>query len=192
MATSVPLPIATPTSALFNATASFIPSPTMIVLASFFSFFTLSAFPSGRTFASTSSIPAFFAMASATFSLSPVSMTTFSPIFFISLMAFVLSLRRVSETAIKPRTVSSKPNQRTVLPSASKASDLLRRSDGILEYARASSFLPPHPFLPSIIPSTPKPGSALNEEILFSFTLSFSALFFMAFERGCSLSFSKV
>ena len=109
IATSVPLPMATPTSALLRATASFIPSPTIIVLASFFSFFTLSAFPSGRTLASTSSIPAFLAMASATLLLSPVSITTFRPIFFISLIAFVLSLRRVSETAIKPRIVSLQP-----------------------------------------------------------------------------------
>ena len=129
IATSVPLPMATPTSALLRATASFIPSPTITVLASFFSFFTLSAFPSGRTLASISSIPAFLPMAEATMELSPVSMTTFNPIFFISPIALALSGLRVSETAMRPRTLSSSPNQRTVFPSFSRASAFSERSD---------------------------------------------------------------
>ena len=58
MATSVPVPIATPTSAEASAGASLIPSPTIATaVPSAWSAATAAALPSGRTSASTRSMP---------------------------------------------------------------------------------------------------------------------------------------
>ena len=81
MAISVPAPMAIPISALVRAGASLIPSPTMATLPfSFRERMTLS-FPSGRTPAITWSTPACAPMALAVRLLSPVSITTWIPIF---------------------------------------------------------------------------------------------------------------
>ena len=59
MATSVPVPMAMPTSACASAGASFIPAPTMAtILPSSWSVRTSSDFSSGSTSASTRSMPA--------------------------------------------------------------------------------------------------------------------------------------
>ena len=74
IATSVPAPMAIPTSALASAGASLIPSP---IIATFlpcsFKARIFSSFSPGRTSAITSSIPSFFLTASAVFLLSPVN-----------------------------------------------------------------------------------------------------------------------
>ena len=81
MATSVPAPIAMPTSAAARAGASLMPSPIMATLCpwvfSWLIFFSLSW---GSTSATTSSMPSRFLTASAVRLLSPVSMTTRMPI----------------------------------------------------------------------------------------------------------------
>ncbi|MNC28021.1 hypothetical protein D3C75_762110 [compost metagenome] len=66
IATSVPVPMAMPMSAVAKAGASLMPSPTIATLRpSCWSLRTSSALPSGSTSASTREIPACLAMASA-------------------------------------------------------------------------------------------------------------------------------
>ncbi len=88
MATSVPAPMAMPTSAAARAGASLIPSPIMATLwpPAFSSriFFSLSW---GRTSATTSAMPSCLRTASAVLLLSPVSITTRMPIFWNFRMA---------------------------------------------------------------------------------------------------------
>ena len=79
MAMSVPAPIAIPMSALVRAGASLIPSPTIATLPLSLSFLITASFPSGRTPAITSSTPACLPIALAVLSLSPVSITTLTP-----------------------------------------------------------------------------------------------------------------
>ena len=88
MATSVPVPMAMPTSALARAGASLMPSPIMATfLPSAWSLRTSSSLSWGRTSATTRSMPVWRRMASAVFLLSPVSMTTSMPSFLSSAMA---------------------------------------------------------------------------------------------------------
>ena len=82
IATSVPVPIAIPTSACASAGASLMPSPTIATPpCSRWNFRTRSAFWDGRTSAITSSTPTSFATASAPFFESPETMSTCRPIF---------------------------------------------------------------------------------------------------------------
>ncbi len=76
----MPAPIATPTSAVRSAGASFTPSPTIATrLPRPWSSRILSTFSSGSTSANTMSIPSSAATASATGRASPVSITTSIP-----------------------------------------------------------------------------------------------------------------
>ena len=122
IATSVPAPIAIPKSALVRAGASLMPSPTIATLPYFFSSFTFFSLPSGRTPATTSSMSAFFATAFAVFSLSPVSITTRTPIFLSSLTACLLSSFIMSATAIIPRNLFPLQKYSGVLPSSASCS----------------------------------------------------------------------
>ncbi len=80
MATSVPEPMAKPTSAWANAGASLMPSPVMPTISpSACKAFTLSDLCSGSTSANTSSIPTCLATARAVVSLSPVIITNRKP-----------------------------------------------------------------------------------------------------------------
>ena len=80
IATSVPVPMAMPRSAWASAGASLMPSPTIATtLPCAWSAWTLSAFCSGSTSASTWSMPTSRAIASAVARLSPVSIHTSRP-----------------------------------------------------------------------------------------------------------------
>src|SRR5579859_1480305 len=80
MATSVPVPMARPTSAAARAGASLIPSPVMPTLRpSACSRWTSAALCSGSTSGSTRRTPVWRAIAAAVVALSPVSMTTSTP-----------------------------------------------------------------------------------------------------------------
>lgn len=102
IAMSVPVPIAIPTFACFNAGASFIPSPTNATYSFSCIFFIVFAFSSGSTSAITSSIPVCFAMYFAVNSLSPVSIIVLYPLFFSSCIACFESSLIVSATLIIP------------------------------------------------------------------------------------------
>ncbi|MNC31937.1 hypothetical protein D3C75_802740 [compost metagenome] len=80
IATSVPVPIASPTSASANAGASLMPSPTKATRAPLTrNFFSAATLPSGNTSAATSSIPSCLAIAAAVAALSPVIIATLRP-----------------------------------------------------------------------------------------------------------------
>ena len=108
IATSVPAPIAIPISALVSAGASLIPSPTIATFPFSFSLRITCSFPSGSTPAITS--------------LSPVSMTTWIPMFCNSLIACGLSSLMTSATAITPNKRSSFPKNNGVLPASASFS----------------------------------------------------------------------
>src|SRR5215207_52895 len=100
MATSVPVPMATPTSACASAGASLMPSPTMATFSpSLCSRFTSAALSCGSTSARTRSMPSSRAMASAVRRLSPVSMATSRPISCSQSTASLDSWRTTSATA---------------------------------------------------------------------------------------------
>ena len=107
-----------PTSDLARAGASFIPSPTIATLLfSPWSLFTSFSLSSGITSDMAMSIPTCFLIASAVCLLSPVSMTTFTPIAFIASTACLLVAFIVSATAMIPSTFSLSATIRGVLPS---------------------------------------------------------------------------
>ena len=108
--------MAMPISALVSAGASLIPSPTIATLPCFISLRITVSFPSGRTPAITSSTPASLPTAFAVFSLSPVSITTFVPMFLSCFMASGLSSLIVSATAIIPAIFPFLEKNRGVLP----------------------------------------------------------------------------
>ena len=98
-AISLPIPpIAIPTSAIFNAGASFTPSP---IMQTDFPFFRQPSIycnlSSGRHPAYTSTIRSFLAICCAAFSLSPVSSTGSAPNCFIFSMVSILSFLSVSD-----------------------------------------------------------------------------------------------
>ena len=143
IATSAPAPMAMPTSAVVSAGASLMPSPTMAVLPSRHSRSITAALPSGRTPAMTSSTPAFLPMAAAVFSLSPVSMTTRSPIFFSSATAAGLSSLMTSATAMTPRTLFPLEKYNGVFPSSAQRSAAVRTAAGTAPCCSIKLRLPP-------------------------------------------------
>ena len=123
IATSAPVPMANPTSAVASAGASLMPSPTMpTILPSFFRAATFSALCSGSTSASTFVIPIPLAIARAARSLSPVIIHTSIPSFCRSAIAWAEFSFTVSATAINPLTVRSTANSMTVFPCCSSRS----------------------------------------------------------------------
>ena len=123
MAISVPAPIAMPTSARASAGASLIPSPTMATFLPCCCKRRISVSLScGKTSATTRSAPTSFCMACAVRALSPVSITTSSPMRFISSMAARLVGFTLSARAIMPSSMPSRAKNRGVLPSAASFS----------------------------------------------------------------------
>ena len=119
MATSVPAPIAIPTSAAASAGASLIPSPIIATLCpcafNSLTFFSLSC---GSTSATTSAIPSFCRTASAVRRLSPVSMMTLTPIFSHALIASWEVALTVSDTPMMPKNLPSCATRSGVMPSS--------------------------------------------------------------------------
>ena len=122
MAMSVPAPIAIPMSALVSAGASLIPSPTMATLPFVLSLRITLSFPSGSTPAITSSTPACAPIAFAVRSLSPVSITTWIPMFWSSFTALGLSSLITSATAMIPINVPFWLKNSGVFPCSDKCS----------------------------------------------------------------------
>ena len=160
MAMSVPAPMAMPMSARESAGASLMPSPTMAVFPAVCKARMAASFSAGRTWAMTSSTPAARPMAAAVRRLSPVSMTTRSPIALSWAMAATLSSRRVSATAIKPRETPSRAKKRGVLPSSARASAVSASAVGRTALPLTKARLPPQRRCPSMTAVSPWPGSA--------------------------------
>ena len=123
MATSVPAPMAIPTSARARAGASLIPSPTMATLRPCCcSSKTLRSLSWGSTSAITVSSPTCRRMASAVRALSPVSMITSIPIFCIRATASLLVGFTTSAAAIRPSRRFPRAKYRGVFPSSASRS----------------------------------------------------------------------
>ncbi len=158
IAISAPAPIAIPTSASVSAGASLIPSPAIAVFPFDFKVAIVFAFPSGRTPAITFSMPAFFAIACAVFSLSPVIITGVTDIAFSCETACALSSFILSATQIIPRILFSFANTSGVFPSeANKVA--FSFIDKISAFFSIKTKLPAKNFSPLIVHEIPFPGS---------------------------------
>ena len=187
IATSVPAPMAIPVSALVNAGASLIPSPTIATLPCDFRLRITLSFPSGNTPAITSSTPACAPIARAVFSLSPVSITTRIPILRSCAIAFGLSSFMVSATAIIPSSAPSLAKRSGVFPSSAKVSVCFKISFSTVICSLIYFTLPPSILRPSTVAASPFPGKAskFSASLYVICCVSISAI--IARASGCSL-----
>ena len=139
----------------------------------------------------TSETPAARPIASAVLALSPVSMTTWMPMFLSSAIAFALSALIVSATAMMPRSFPSSVKRSGVLPSSASASALALSSAGIRVFLPTKERLPPMSVFPPRTAVRPFPGSAENEDTSSASILRSSAPAMTAFASGCSLFISR-
>ncbi len=165
-ATSVPLPMAIPTSALVKAGASFIPSPTIATLPFAFSRRISLSLPSGSISARKLSTPEVFATAFAVLLLSPVSITVWIPIPLSSFIAWAESSFTASATAISPRNFPSLAKPKTVFPSSASFMASLAVSSAKSFPAESFSpmnfMLPPKMSLPPQLAERPLPAIAVK------------------------------
>src|SRR5947209_4977584 len=178
---------AIPRSACASAGASLIPSPTMATRRpADCSFFTSSAFDCGSTSARKCSSPSCVAMACAVTRLSPVSITTSSP---IRRSAWTMSREcafRVSATATIPASFPSTATYTGVLPS--RASPRPAASAPASEICRSRSIcgFPTRIVRPPTVAAIPCPGTAPNQSGRVSSTACSVARRTIASPRGCS------
>ena len=147
-------------------------------------------FPSGKTSATTSSIPTSFPIAEAVFLLSPVIITVFIPISDSSLIALALSSFIVSATAIIPKNSFSEAKYIGVFPLFESFSDSFSASSGIFAMFFIKSAFPAYIFSPAISAHIPFPGRTSNFSVFRILLFSLSPFCTIAFARGCSLFFS--
>ena len=188
MATSVPAPIAIPTSAWANAGASFTPSPTMATLRpSACSWRTLADLSSGFTPAKTRSTPSSLPTAWETASASPVIMTTWMPRACKASTACRDSSRISSARPIAPMTAPSAMTCRMMAPSAFHSS----LDPSALSPCSWRRFGPPtETSRPSTTAVTPTAVDARKSEAFVSSIPRDLAAATMARASGCSLSCS--
>ena len=189
IATSVPDPMAMPTSAAASAGASLTPSPAIATTRPCaFKSATTWLLRSGRISASTSVMPSFAATARAVTLLSPVNITTRMP-----------DLRKASSAAcVVDFTASAMANIPAALPSMAAKMALapsLRRSSARAASAVTStpspsrnSRLPISKARPSTLPRTPLPFGASKSSTGGSVMPRACAAATMAAARGCSLA----
>ena len=170
MATSVPAPMAMPTSARASAGASLMPSPTMATRPSPARRRISRSLPSGSTPAMTSSAPTSRWMAAAVRSLSPVSITVRMPMSFSTARAAALEGFTVSATATMPRSSPSWEKNNGVLPSS--ASCLAASGNAPVSMPRASIMrrLPASEGWSSTSAATPSPGICLKSSTRSGYT----------------------
>ena len=189
IATSVPAPMAIPTSARVSAGASLMPSPTIATFPASASWRMTCSLPSGFTPAMTRSTPASRPTACAVRSLSPVSITTRMPIPCSSRTAWGLSALMASATAITPRSLPSRAKNRGVLPDSASCSACLRTPSFTWARWLMNSMLPPVMAAPSTAADRPLPGTARKSTA--SGRLRSPAYARTARASGCSLFFSS-
>jgi len=191
MATSVPAPMAIPTSARASAGASLMPSPTMATLPVSASSRTCASLPSGRTPATTASVPTCCWMAEAVRSLSPVSMTVRTPIARSSEIAPALVGFTWSAMAIRPSSCPPHAKKSGVLPSSARLSARCSRLPSSMPASRIIAALPPSASAPSVVPARPRPAT-WRKSFTGSWSLPCSLAYAqMARASGCSLFFSR-
>ena len=191
MAMSVPAPMAIPMSAEVRAGASLMPSPTMATLPFFFRRLMTASLPSGSTPAMTSSTPASAPMALAVRSLSPVSITTWMPMFCNSFTARGLSSLITSATAMIPMSCPSSLKNSGVLPFSARALACAFRSSGTAAFFSMKERLPPARVWPFNTPVRPLPGTAVNCSVSPPSMPRSCARARTARDSGCSLFFSS-
>ncbi len=164
IATSVPLPMAIPTSACASAGASLIPSPTKATTSPrCWRARTSSTFSCGSTPARTFSIPTCRAIAAAVRSLSPVSIITASPILFSSETALFAVGLRVSAMPMTPASVPPTATRTTVFPSSWRAAILSAASGGrVTPCSVRNGGFPISTSAPSTRALTPRPPNVVN------------------------------
>ena len=193
MATSVPVPMAIPTSASLRAGASLMPSPAIATcLPPARSIFTWATFPAGSISASTVSSPSCLATAAAVRRLSPVSMTSFRPSAWRSLMASAVVALIGSATARIPAILPSMATNITVLPSSWRfKADASSGSKSVSFSSRRKSGFPTITTRSPTVPATPP---AVTERKSFTgsreMPWSFAPLTIAA-ASGCSLPCSR-
>ena len=163
IATSVPVPIADPTSAWARAGASLMPSPTMpTTLPSACRRRTSAALWSGITSATTRVMPTWRAIAAAVCRLSPVIITTSMPRAWRAATAAGAPSLRVSATATTPAGCPSTATSIAVLPSAASRSWAASRTAASTPNASSSRRLPTSTGRPSTRAITPWPVTDSN------------------------------
>ena len=201
MATSVPAPIAMPTSARASAGASLTPSPTIATVKPRpCSSATAASLSLGRTSANTSSTPGrkprSAATASATERASPVIMTILvtPPARSCSIVCRA-SGRTSSSSARAPITVGRLPSRRsrcrTAAPRFAQSSAGPARSAGTVTPSSRTSVGPPTAYgTLSTMARTPRPVSDVNPDACGGVASRAAAVATMARASGCSLSAS--
>ena len=191
MATSVPVPMAMPTSACASAGASLMPSPTIPTI--FFSCckrLISPALSAGKTSAKTLVMPTCAATAAAVRWLSPVIITTASPNFCSDSMASLDSALSVSATATIPANCPFTAANIGVLPSAANFSAAPSASCREIFRSLSKRALPSNKSWPETLASIPRPSSALKLSTFSSVRFLSCAARTRAAASGCSLCFS--
>ncbi len=192
MATSVPVPIAMPTSAAARAGASLTPSPAMATTwPSACRRRTTSAFCSGSTSATTSSRPRERATACAVTRLSPVSMITRSPSACSRRIASGVLGLIGSATPSRPTASSPTTRNITVWPSARRASTRAASCPASTPSSWSRRGLPRATCLPATVPITPRPVSERKSVTSAGDTPRSAAPARIAAASGCSLPRSR-
>ncbi len=189
MATSVPVPIAKPTSARASAGASLMPSPTIpTVRPSARSRSISRALSAGRTSATTRVMPTRRATASAVRLSSPVTIATSRPSARRFSMAPAASGLTSSATATSPAAIPSTATYIDVFPSLASAVARSTSASTSTPRSRIRRRFPARMRRPSTVPATPFPAMASNSATGASAMARSAAPRTIAAPSGCSLT----
>ena len=188
IATSVPVPIAMPTSAAASAGASLMPSPAIATTRPSRRYLsTTSAFAAGSTSASTSVIPTLRATASAVVLRSPVTITTRTPSACNARSASDADSFTGSATERTPARPPSTARNTTVHPSPQRGSASPSTSLTSTPRSPRNDAFPTATARPSTFAVTPWPGIARNDEAAAGSMPRSRAPSTTARANGCSL-----
>ena len=187
IATSVPVPIASPTSAWASAGASLMPSPTIATTRpSACSRMITAALSWGSTSASTRSTPNCPAMAWAVWTLSPVNITTSRSIRRSLANPSYASGFTVSATAISPMARLSQAKNIGVFPWAARSEACSANPFSGTSESSIKARLPNRTMRPLTWAEMPRPGIAWNPDAGSNVSPRLWASMTMVSPRGCS------
>ncbi len=193
MATSVPVPMAMPTSARASAGASLMPSPAMAtVRPSACRRSTRASLSAGNTSPCTSSMPRRRPTAPAVVSPSPVAMMMRRPAACRAASASGVLALMGSETASRPASCPSTARNITLAPSPRNASAVCASGPVFTLDCCISTVLPSAKVRPAIRPRTPMPEAESNCSAASSASPCWRAAATMAAASGCSLPWSRL
>src|SRR5437867_11318293 len=176
-----------PTSACARAGASLMPSPTMAARRpSPCRRFTSKAFASGKTSASTRSMPTSLATAAAVRGLSPVIITTSRPMTLSADTASRACFFTVSATAMTPTTVPPTATNMGVRPASASRAVSASRPATLRPSTSITRRLPTRTGWPFTVARMPCPGTAAKPLSGSSAMRNSRAIFAMASPIGCS------